>query len=288
MEFLSGIREASLPPGWYPRDESEARKMLQEWTSGQGRGSALAAVSPHAGWVFSGRLAALAVNSLRPSDTIVICGGHLHASSPMLYAPERAFETPAGVIESDGEFLEAVFGELREAGIPAPQPDRAADNSVEVLLPMLAILHPKSRVLWFRSPPRGDAKALGEAIGRVADTLGKSVSCLGSTDLTHYGPAYGFTPAGMGEKAEKWVRNINDKGFIAELLDMNCEKAIANALKKNSACSPGAAVTAMGFALEAGASESRLLGYSTSLDVHRAESFVGYAAVVFLKDQASP
>jgi len=284
MEFLTGIRGSSLPPGWYPRDESEARKMVREWTVGLGQGSALAAVSPHAGWAFSGRLAALAVNSLKAADTIVISGGHLHASSPMLFAPEKGFETPSGVIEADREFLEAILNELKEIGVPAPQPDRGSDNSVEVLLPMIAILHPKARVLWFRSPPRGDSKTLGEVIGRVADTMGKSVACIGSTDLTHYGPAYGFTPAGMGDKAEKWVRNTNDKGFIAELLEMNCEKAISNALKKNSACSPGAAATAMGFALEAGASESRLLGYSTSLDVHKADSFVGYAAVAFLKD----
>lgn len=284
MEALAGTRGLSLPSGWYPRNGDDARRMAEDWVSDTIRGKSLASISPHAGWIFSGRLAARAISALMPVDTVIVVGGHLHASNPILYAPELTFQTPVGTIEADKVLLEAIFAELKESSIPAPQPDRAVDNSVEVLLPLIAILHSGSRILWFRSPPRADSKALGEAIGRVSATLGKSVACIGSTDLTHYGPAYGFTPAGFGEKAEKWVRNTNDKGFINELLDINCEKALANAVKKNSACSPGAATAAMGFALEMGATRAELLEYSTSLEVHAAENFVGYAAVTFFKD----
>jgi len=286
MEFAAGTRALSLPPGWYPRDGQECRRLAGEWIAGRARGTALASIAPHAGWAFSGALAARAVNALMPVDTVVLVGGHLHAASPILCAPETSFQTPAGPLEADTKLLEAICAELREVGIPPPQPDRAADNSVEVLLPLVAILHPKARILWFRSPPRADSKALGEAIGRVSATLGKSIACIGSTDLTHYGPAYGFIPSGYGEKAEKWVRNTNDRDFIDELLDMNCEKALTHAVKKYSACSPGAATAAMGFALEMGAVEAELLGYATSLDVHRAENFVGYVAVAFLRDRA--
>ena len=108
------------------------------------------------------------------------------------------------------------------------------------------------------------------------------MACVGSTDLTHYGPAYGFTPAGLGEKAEKWVKGTNDKAFIDALLDMNGDAVLALAAKKGSACSAGAAAAAIGFALETGSTEARLLAYSTSLEVRRDDSFVGYAAVAFL------
>ncbi len=285
MEFFAGTRALSLPPGWYPRDGRESKKLVGEWVADQARGTAVASIAPHAGWVFSGKLAARAINALEHVETIVIVGGHLNAASPILYAPEMGFQTPVGSMETDTELLEAIFDELKEVGIPPPQPDRAADNSVEVLLPLVAILHPKARILWFRGPPRADSKALGEAIGRVSATLGKSTACVGSTDLTHYGPAYGFIPSGYGEKAEKWVRNTNDRGFINELVDMNCEKALTHAVKKYSACSPGAATAAVGFALETGAVEAELLGYATSLEVHQAENFVGYAAVAFLRDR---
>ena len=63
---------------------------------------------------------------------------------------------------------------------------------------------------------------------------------------------------------------------------MNGDAALSLAAKRGSACSAGAAAAAIGFALETGATEARLLAYSTSLEVRRDDSFVGYAAVAFL------
>lgn len=282
METGEAMRSPALPYGWYPRDLEAIRRALETWTGGLAPIGARAAVCPHAGWSFSGRLAAMAIASLERADTIVVIGGHLAPGSPILYARERAFGTVAGEIRADLSLLKALGDELVDAGIPHPAPDLEADNSVEVLLPMVAILHPGAELLWLRSPPRSAAKELGAALGRASIALGKKVACVGSTDLTHYGPAYGFTPAGLGEKAEKWVKGINDKAFIDALLDMNGDAALSLAAKRGSACSAGAAAAAIGFALETGATEARLLAYSTSLEVRRDDSFVGYAAVAFL------
>lgn len=282
METGEAMRSPALPYGWYPRDLETIRRTLETWTGGLAPIGARAAVCPHAGWTFSGRLAAMAIASLEQADTVVVIGGHLAPGSPILCARERAFETAAGEIRADLALLKALGDELVDAGIPHPAPDLEADNSVEVLLPMVAILHPGAELLWLRSPPRSAARELGAALGRASIALGKKVACIGSTDLTHYGPAYGFTPAGLGEKAEKWVKGTNDKAFIDALLDMNGDAALALAAKKGSACSAGAAAAAIGFALETGATEARLLAYATSLEVRRDDSFVGYAAVAFL------
>lgn len=282
MENGQAVRKAALPHGWYPRDRASIAGCLAEWTEGLEVRGALAAVSPHAGWSFSGRLSALAVAALAEAETVVVVGGHLSAASPILYAAESAFETAVGSLAADGELLKALCDELLSAGIPPPVPDIYIDNSVEVLLPMIAFLQPKAKLLWLRSPPRYGAKELGAALGLAAVSLGKKVVCVGSTDLTHYGPAYGFTPVGRGEKAEKWVKSVNDKAFVSALLDMNCEAALLHAAKKASACSAGAAVAALGFALEAGATEALLLGYGTSLEIRNDDSFVGYAAIAFV------
>lgn len=274
-------RKPALPRGWYPRDKEAIARSLDEWREGLKPRAAIAAISPHAGWSFSGRISAMAVAALAEAETIVVVGGHLSQNSPILYASETSFETVMGDREADTELLKALGDELRDSGIPSPLPDTNIDNSVEVLLPMVAYIQPKAKILWLRSPPHYGAKELGTALGRASATLGKKVGCVGSTDLTHYGPAYGFMPAGRGEKAEKWVRGVNDKAFIDALLDMNCEAALAHAVKKGSACSAGAAVTALGFALEAGATEALLLEYATSLEVRPDDSFVGYAALAF-------
>lgn len=281
METGEAKRKPALPNGWYPRDRAAIAEAVAAWTKGLETRGAIAVVSPHAGWTFSGRISAIAIAALAEAETIVVVGGHLSQGSPILYARESSFETAAGDMAADVELLKALGDELRDSGIPSPIPDLNVDNSVEVLLPMIALMQPKAKILWLRSPPHYGAKELGTALGRASATLGKKVVCVGSTDLTHYGPAYGFMPAGRGEKAEKWVREVNDKAFIEALLDMNCEAALSNAVKKGSACSAGAAVTALGFAIEVGATEASLLDYATSLEVRQDDSFVGYAALAF-------
>lgn len=281
METGEAKRRSALPNGWYPRDRETITRVLAEWTEGLKTRGAAAVVSPHAGWSFSGRLSALAIAALVGSETIVVVGGHLPQNSPILYARESSFETVCGELPADVELLDALGDELRDSGVPSPHPDEYVDNSVEVLLPMIAALQPEAKILWLRSPPHYGAKELGAALGRASTLLGKKVACVGSTDLTHYGPAYGFMPAGIGEKAEKWVKSVNDKAFIDALLDMNCEVALTHAVKKGSACSAGAAVASLSFAIEVGATEAELLDYATSLDIRQDDSFVGYAAIAF-------
>jgi AmmeMemoRadiSam system protein B len=272
----------ALPHGWYPRSEEEIDSLLAGWTEGASVREAKAVVCPHAGWFFSGRLAALAIAALQEAETLVIIGGHLAQNSPILFAPESSFEVPGGELQADRELFAALKAQLRDSEIEAPKPDLSVDNGVEVLLPMAASLHKGARILWLRTPPRYESKELGACLARASSSLGRRVACVGSTDLTHYGPAYGFTPMGVGEKAERWVSGTNDKGFIDALLGMNCELALTQAVKKDSACSSGAAVAALGFALESGASSARLLGYSTSLELRPDDSFVGYAAIAFV------
>lgn len=281
MENQASLRALALPHGWYPRNSAEIDKLLADWTGGIEYRQAKAAICPHAGWYFSGRLAALAMASLEKSDTLAIIGGHLSQNSPILWAPEAFFEVPGGELEADTELYAALKAQLRGSGIDAPGPDRYADNCVEVLLPMVFSLHPGAKILWLRAPPRYESKELGACLARAAQDLGRRVACVGSTDLTHYGPAYGYTPMGLGEKAERWVKGSNDKTFIDALLAMNCELALTRAVKKDAACSAGAAIAALGFALESGASSGRLLEYSTSLDMRPDDSFVGYAAIAF-------
>lgn len=281
MESPGGRRMPALPKGWYPGTKEEIVNSLKSWVDGAYPKTAVSVISPHAGWRYSGRLAAKAVSSLKESQTIAVFGGHLGYADTVLCARDSVFQTPAGDLETDRELLAALESELRDSGYGGLKEDLRTDNCVEVLLPMLPILHPGAKILWLRSPPRPVAKELGAALGRAAAVLGRGVSCIGSTDLTHYGPAYGFTPQGSGSKAVRWARETNDASFISALLDMNCESALSSGVRRGSACSPGAAVSALSFALERGATSARLIEYTTSLEVADSPSFVGYAALAF-------
>ncbi|MBL8967283.1 MAG: AmmeMemoRadiSam system protein B [Spirochaetaceae bacterium] len=267
-------RRRALPPGWYPADEASVAALVDEWSRNPPPSGALAAVAPHAGWAFSGRLAAQAALSLAPADTVAVIGGHLPAGYPVLAGGEAFFETPLGAFSADAELREALGAAL------SLEEDRASDNTVEVQLPILRARFPGARLLWLRAPAGEVALELGQALYAAARSLNRRLAIVGSTDLTHYGPDYGFTPAGRGEQAERWVRETSDKGFIDALLAMDGKAVLARG-DAGAACSSGAAAAAIAYAKAAGAKEAKLLGYATSLDVRKGESFVGYCSVAY-------
>jgi AmmeMemoRadiSam system protein B len=159
-------------------------------------------------------------------------------------------------------------------------PDRVRDNTVEVQLPLVAHFFPRARVVGMRAAPDAGSHELGVLLAEAADSLGRRLVVLGSTDLTHYGPNYGFSPAGTGEAAVSWARE-NDQRMIDALVGMDVDGAVTLAREQRSACSVGGALVAMGFARGRGVSKGVLLEYRTSRDVHVDSSFVGYAAIAY-------
>ena len=237
-------------------------------------------MTPHAGWYYSGAVAARAAASLDPgAETVVVAGGHLPAGYPVLAALEDAAVTPLGNIEMDTEFRDLIQKELRCGA------DQYRDNTVEVQLPMVKYFFPEARLVWLRLPAESSSFETGKIIARAAARLGRKTVLLGSTDLTHYGDNYGYSPQGRGRKALDWVKNVNDAGFIRAVLEDKPEEALRHAETALSACSAGAVLACLGFARETGAGPAELLAYTTSADVSLAsgedtpDSFVGYAAI---------
>ncbi len=274
------LRPRNLPPGWYPGTEEETRQTIEDYLgSGPAPDArAVAGVAPHAGWAFSGRIALQVLRRLRrPVETVVVVGGHLPPTGGVLAAPEEGYETPLGILEADLELL-AGISDLLPRGV---WEDRVPDNTVEVQLPLVRYLFPDSQALALRAAPAGVAAELGRAIHSAADSLGRTVAVLGSTDLTHYGPNYGFSPEGRGERALRWVREVNDRGFIERLLEMDGPGALVHAGENQSACSAGAAVAALTFARDCGVKRGDLVEYANSHDLHPDDSFVGYAGIIY-------
>ncbi|MCL2244352.1 MAG: AmmeMemoRadiSam system protein B [Treponema sp.] len=269
------IRDYSLPEGWYPRDSRKVTQFLSGFNCQAPYSRA--AIAPHAGWYYCGRVAARAVCTLEPqADTVAVIGGHLPSDVPPLFAMEDAVKTPFGPMPVDTEMRSLLLDELSAE-------DRFRDNTVEVLLPMVRFFFPKAMLLWLRLPCGIMSLEAGKKIFKAAEKLNRKVNVLGSTDLTHYGPNYGFSPKGTGIKALRWVREVNDANFINAVESGKGDEVLRRAEHDSSACSAGAVLGAMGFAEEAGAGAARLLEYATSADVNDdiPDSFVGYAAITF-------
>jgi len=271
------IREYSLPAGWFPRDSAVVSEFLSDFNDG---GFSRAAISPHAGWYYSGRTAARAVSALqRDIETVVVLGGHLASGSPPLFAMEDAAMTPFGPMPIDLKLRQELCKELDGAQ------DRYRDNTIEVLLPMARFFFPKSELLWLRLPAHISSFEAGKFISETAAKLNRKVNVLASTDLTHYGANYGFSPKGTGSEALRWVREVNDASFIKAVEAGDSVEVLRRAERDSSACSAGAVLGAMGFAEAEGLGTARLLEYATSADVQEdgkvPDSFVGYAAFAF-------
>jgi len=276
-------RRRCLPQGWYPDTAGGVRLAVESYLEHTTPPATpgVAGVAPHAGWTYSGAIAAMVVRALEfTAQTVVVVGGHLGRGDSPLAAREDTYETPLGPLEADLELLEAI-----EETVPL-EDDTRPDNTVEVQLPLVRCLLPRARALALRAPPCPASFDLGAAVERAARALGRSVTVLGSTDLTHYGPAYGHTPRGLGQESVRWVREVSDARLVACLAALDPSGTLRAAAEDRSACSAGAALVAMGFARARGVQEGRLLHYATSLDAaestrFESESFVGYAGVLY-------
>ena len=273
------IRDYSLPAGWYPREKSAVSAFLSEFDNK--KRSSRAVIMPHAGWYYSGRTAALGAASLNPQpETVVVLGGHLGAGSPPLFAMEDAVKTPFGYMPIDTALRSALMDKIGGAE------DQYRDNTVEVILPMAQYFLPKANLLWLRLPADIKSFERGKLLSQIAAKLNKKIRVCGSTDLTHYGRNYGFSPQGYGERALRWVREVNDAAFIKAVESGDSGEVLRRAEEDSSSCSAGAVLGAMGFAEAQGLKKARLLAYATSADAHEDEddvpdSFVGYAAFAF-------
>lgn len=276
------MRKRALPSGWYPSTGGGCVKDIKEFLTGftppQGRW--LGGIAPHAGWYFSGRAAAKVVCTLAAGskpDRVVLYGGHLHGGSdPIVYA-EESWETPLGAQALDSDFARELVsdGEAQAAG------RSFADNTVEVELPMVSHFFPGVPVIAVHAPASDRAVRLGNAVAGMLESRKLSAVYLGSADLTHYGPNYGFTSHGTGPNAVEWVKSDNDRALIEKALALDSIGLLKEVGIRHNTCSAGPIAAVMASVSRAGVTEGRLLDYYTSYDVMADSSFVGYAAIVY-------
>jgi AmmeMemoRadiSam system protein B len=276
-------REASLAGRWYPGTADACRREIEEMMGPTPDRGALGGIVPHAGWMFSGAIAgrvfqALAAATPKP-ELVLLFGTHMAPTSAPHVSRASAFETPLGPLKADEELAADLAAQLKLRDDPADARWGGSDNTVEVQLPIIKSLLPDVALVVIGPPASRAAVEIGREAAKAARRRGVPLAVVGSTDLTHYGPNYGFAPKGYGPEALQWVREENDARLIEKALARDPEGVIAEAAAHHNACCPGAAAAAIAATTELGATESALLEYATSADVHAGASFVGYAAI---------
>jgi AmmeMemoRadiSam system protein B len=251
--------------------------------------SIAAGIVPHAGWTFSGQPAAMVLAAIKQQhkrvNTFVIFGAaHRYLThTPALY-DYGTWTTPLGEVFIDEELAK----QLLAAGPVVSDTDaHFSEHSIEVEVPFVQQLFAGAKILPIIVPPTDEAIELGTKLGNIISESQKRIVALGSTDLTHYGPSYGFTPMGSGAKALKWASEVNDQKFIDLALALEPEGMLADAAQNGNACGAGAAAAAVAVAKRLGKEKGMLLAHTNSSDVmlqkmgKSSADSVGYAAIVF-------
>jgi len=250
----------------------------------------VAGIVPHAGWTFSGALAALVFSAIRQQHekihSFVIFGAaHGYFGASPAVCDRGVWETPLGEAAIDEVLAEAV---LSTGAAVSDCQAHLCEHSIEVQVPFIQYLFAGARILPILVPPTDSALPLGESLAEIIRREGgKIIVCIGSTDLTHYGPRYGFTPHGTGKKALEWAQNVNDRKFIDLALKLEPEQLLDSAAENCNACGPGAAAAAVAAARKLGSQRGVLLAQTTSNEVMlermgtTSADAVGYAAIVF-------
>ena len=263
------VRPPAVAGLFYPAEPARLRAdveaMLQAARSAVSAGDTppAALIVPHAGYVYSGPTAALAwvqAEALRGTVRRVVVLGPTHRVGVRALALPgcRAMDTPLGPVDVE---VPPQVEALADAGLVVTRPDvHAAEHSLEVQLPFLAVVLPGASVVplavgWV-SPERA-AEAIRPFLGRE-DTL-----VVISSDLSHYLP-------------QVEARRVDD-ATIERILALRAD------IGHEEACGATGVDALLLAAAEQGL-RPRLLGAATSADtVGTPDRVVGYAAVGFYK-----
>jgi len=262
-------RHAAVAGQFYPADPGQIRSLVENARRDQIPRPVLGAVLPHAGYVYSGHVAAQTLANVQLPPTAVVLGvTHRGLGSSLAVWPEGAWITPLGGVDVDSALARALL-DASDAFSDDTDAHRG-EHSIEVQLPILQVLAPDVKILpvTVGHLSYGDLIEVGRALADVIRGREPRPVLLASSDMTHY-------------ESEAEARR-KDRLAIECIRKLDPE-ALWQTVRANSISMCGVApVTIMlSAARELGATCGELIDYRTSGDAtgDRAQ-VVGYAGMV--------
>jgi AmmeMemoRadiSam system protein B len=252
---------------FYPSDPSHLEQLLEKFFSlvkPEGK-APLGIVSPHAGYVYSGQVAAHAFGAISPgfSGTFVVIGpshrGYLTSVSSV------PWETPLGIVDQDTEFIDALEMETDELS-------HKDEHSIEVQMPFIKYRFPRARIVPVMMGQQDlmSATRLGEVIVEAIRQTKRDVRIVASSDFSHY------VPAAKAERDDKWAIEPLTTLDVKEFYRRVEERGV-------TACGYGPIAAMVMACSNLGARTAKLIRYATSGDVTGdSREVVGYAGIAVI------
>ena len=278
---------------FYPADPTQCRALARAYTSSSNPEEStprwLGGVVPHAGWLCSGEIAGQTIATIARAGRVphvVAVFGAIHTPIPTHAAVLDSFSSwnlPGDACDVQQELRDR----LEQSSDAFRVDDRfhRREHAIEVELPLIRSVWPEASILPIEVPPTEEAAAIGRATAKAVAAIDDSAVFLASSDLTHYGPAYGFAPAGVGEQGLAWAKQ-NDLSLIERILQLQAEAIVPNVRMRASACGPGAIAAMIAACVEFGATQAKLLRHQSSYETlasvapQSPDNAVGYASIV--------
>ncbi len=262
------MRQTTVAGQFYPLNPKSLKKELGRCFKDKAISERpiLGAVVPHAGYIYSGEVAAHAYALFPRADTYVIFGPNHTGYGSAVAISQDTWTTPLGVVETDRDLGKQLAGTI----IDSDELAHHFEHSIEVQIPFLQHRFGnnfKILPICMGLQDEETAVEVGKEVARVALASGKKVMFVASSDFTHYRSAS--------------VAMDNDRYLIEPVLMLDIREFYRRREERNiSACGFGPIAAMLVATKELGARSASLIKYATSGDVTGDTSgVVGYAAI---------
>ncbi|AOW80270.1 putative dioxygenase [Halodesulfurarchaeum formicicum] len=225
-------------------------------------------VSPHAGYPYSGPIAAHGFSRLaasgRPDVVVLIGPNHSAAGAPLAISGASAWETPLGTVPVNDSLRDklADFPDLT-----IDEATHAGEHSLEVQVPFLQYLYDDSVPILPIVMSRQNEGTIEQLRTAVTNGLGTETNAvlLASTDLTHYEPAV--------------VARDRDEPVLDAIRSLDSDSIVQAARSGHTMCGWGPTASVLQASADLGAETGTVLQYATSGDTAGdTDSVVGYVS----------
>ncbi len=293
MQTRDLVRKAAVAGQFYPDTKRTLQQQIEACfhdnrgpgmipSIKQGKTTVKGIVVPHAGYIYSGAIAAHAYAFLAENgfaDTFIILGpNHTGMGSGVSVMTEGSFETPLGRVPINTEYAKQLNRDI----IDNDKSAHLHEHSIEVQLPFLQVLA-KSKPFDFipicmALQDYDTAQEVGTIIAQVILQSKKNVIIIASSDFSHVGFNYMSMPP-QGIRVDTYAKQ-QDILAIDQITKMNPEGLIQTVYDNTiSMCGYGPVAAMLVAAKQLGATHAKLLKYGTSYEVHPGDSCVGYGAI---------
>jgi AmmeMemoRadiSam system protein B len=267
-------RKTKFAGTWYPDSVKEAKKYLLDIPEDK-KIDVISCICPHAGWIYSGKVAGEVYSLIKPADVYILVGpNHTGLGENVAVYPEGSWETPFGEVKINSELVELITKNSEFA-----TKDHVAhlnEHSLEIQLPFLQMITKKEFsivAITIRVEDYHMCQDLGSSIFTSIKEYTKNhpqqkVVLVASTDMTHYEPqSYAYK---LDTLAIEQILNLSPKKLFDTVLSYGI-----------SMCGVYPTVSVLIASLLLGAKNAKLIKYQTSGDVTgEYDAVVGYAGIV--------